>query len=232
MAKTAINFNLISEVAPRTFKSFISKADEAFKYHVWDTRGIMKSWHIAVPAQRIFPRQVEINKKPCKVASIVIGIYDPNWSLKAVDVMSAAVLTAHTYGPRKDFPDSIAARESSQPGLYVPVEQPAVPVIEGGILPLQRVGYDPNTKLCDLIVAETCFFEAGSYMAFAVAAKSDYSSGQIYDLTPSGEIKIGTKRYQVFHRETVDSNPEGLEKIKVVPIPGATPATEGDNLPF
>lgn len=231
MAKTAINFNLISEVAPRTFKSFISVTDETFKYHVWD-RGINKGWHIAVPSQRVFPHTQTINTKPCKVASIIIGVYDPNWSLKAVDVMSIALITARTYGPRKGFPDTIGAKESSnKKGLFLPERVEDIPVIEGGGLPLKRIG-EPVNGFTDLGIVEPCFFEAGRYEAFAVAARAAYGSGQIYDLTPEGEVKIGTKRYQVFHRETVDSNPEGLEKIKVVPIPGTTPATEGDNLPF
>ena len=234
MAKTAINFSLVEEVAPRNFNTFISIADENFKYHVWD-RGIIPSWHIAVPAQRVFPHRIEIAGKACKVASVIVGVYDPNWGLKAIDTMSIALLTAYTYGPRKEFPDTIGAKESSKKGLYVPVEAENIPVVDGGILPLKRVA-SPAKDLVDLAVSEICYFKAGAYKAFAVAAKAKYGSGQIYGLTPEGDIKIGTKRYQVFTREFRDTAPEGLDKIQVVPIPGTTPApapTGGnDELPF
>ena len=234
MAKTAINFDLINEVAPRNFSGFISTADEAFKYHVWE-RGIVKGWHIAVPTQRVFPHTQTINGMPCKVASLIIGVYDPNWRLKAIDTMALSLLTARTYGLRKSCPDTIGAKESSKKGLFLPERAEDIPVIDGGSLTLKRVSA-PVKGLVDLCVSEPCFFEAGSYVAFGVAQKAIYGSGQLYELTPEGKIKVGTKRYQTFKRVFPEASPEGLEKIQVAPIPGATkvatPAMGLNEIPF
>lgn len=220
MAKTTINFNLINEIVPRNFDAFISTSDETFKYHVWE-RGIIKGGNIAVPAQRVFPHTQVINRRPCKVASIIVGVYDPNWKLKTIDVMALTMLTARTYGPRKDCPDTIGVKESSKKGLFLPERAEDIPVIDGGLLALKRVSA-PVKGLVDLCVSEPSFFEAGSYVAFGVAQKAIYGGGQLYELTPEGKIKIGTKRYQTFKRVFPETLPEGLEKIQVVPIPGAT----------
>lgn len=234
MAKTAINFNLFNEVAQRNFKCFISTTDETFKYHVWE-RGIVKGWHIAVPIQRVFPHTQIINGKPCKVASLIIGVYDPNWRLKAIDTMALAILTARTYGLRKCCPDTIGAKESSKKGLFLPERAEDIPVIDGGLLTLKRVSA-PVKGLVDLCVSEPCFFEAGSYAAFGIAQRAIYGSGQLYELTPEGKIKVGTKRYQTFKRVFPEATPEGLEKIQVAPIPGvtevATPAMGLNEIPF